>query len=834
MLNYPDNLSNEIGAYRLNENGLSGYYPISVGNFWHSGIHLPISSDTPVKPLVSGQVIAYRIGKIYQTIDLPKKLTKEKLEEKYYKHKFFYNEKDEIFQLNEKIPTSETKINLASNFILLKHHIQDNDGKNSLIFYTLYTNIASTSEKQAYQKNFITDGKIHILTNEDTFCCSLIGPAGYDRDEKYIEISCFMEKSLFDNKFKLNKPIFLSAENYKDFFIREPLNCEKKQIYFTNRSRYIVKETITSGNQIAKKIQIKSIAAYLPPKVKLTKGKIKDKTNINYIILNETEVKKNNTSKYNLINTSLDSFFSTCKSGKEYTVTNILESGQTQILIDCSSCEPVWIVDNNDFTSETDKESIYTKNSYVDYYEECPLLYSFNKKEISTIEEIRGLTSNTCFDKNKKEYCEIDGLPDIYVEKQAFEKKCYENAFKWEAFFDNQEEFEDDIFCDKLSILKEIDKSNILKEIFGTNRMISDDEMKMLFGPNEHSLEMKEVVKKLRKIECKHPLEFDKTKFENIADEYKNRKEWTMGTISENAANALKAQTKIRDIWTDGLCNVFKNNNFFFVHPVYFLNHLDKAGVLEFNPYKGEKLKKVTNTEYSTWLNYDGTDYDLTKEIESNPGFAPYDPVLYSEYGINGYACINTLFMEKMDYKQNGKEKKYSHEGIDFAGKRVVSTDKEKTHRTPIHSFINGTVVKTGDHKTLNFGKHLIISDGNNRLFLLGHLYDYADEIKVGSRIFPGDTVAYVGNTGNCAGLSEEEKKDGRGTHLHLTIFMFEDDFPNKVVKYEKKIIQDKVWDKIGTYIEKNNPSYSCYSNKSKKYKVVNPFDYSKERIYKG
>ncbi len=780
MLNYPDNLSNEIGVYRLNENGLSGYYPISVGNFWHSGIHLPISSDTPVKPLVSGQVIAYRIGKIYQTIDLPKKLTKEKLEEKYYKHKFFYNEKDEIFQLNEKIPTSETKINLASNFILLKHHIQDNDGKNSLIFYTLYTNIASTSEKQAYQKNFITDGKIHILTNEDTFCCSLIGPAGYDRDEKYIEISCFMEKSLFDNKFKLNKPIFLSAENYKDFFIREPLNCEKKQIYFTNRSRYIVKEIITSGNQIAKKIQIKSIAAYLPTEVKLTKGKIKDKTNINYITLNRTKVDKNNTSKYNLINTSLDSFFSTCKSGKEYTVTYILEDGQTQILIDCSSCEPVWIVDNNDFTSETDKESIYTKNGYVDYYEECPLLYSFNKKEISTIEEIRGLTSNTCFDKNKKEYCEIDGLPDIYVEKQAFEKKCYENAFKWEAFFDNQEEFEDDIFCDKLSILKEIDKSNILKEIFGANRMISDDEMKMLFGPNEHSLEMKEVVKKLRKIECKHPLEFDKTKFENIADEYKNRKEWTMGTISENAANALKAQTKIRDIWTDGLCNVFKNNNFFFVHPVYFLNHLDKAGVLEFNPYKGEKY------EYG-WGYYcvDGTSKSQTQIVNSNPGFAPLS--------INGkgvkafdklFANPNGLFREKY----SGRNGSYGHEGLDFDG--AIGTE--------IYSFINGVVEKIPKSQgALHYGMNLVIKSPNGYLYLLGHLSEICVQEK--ETIYPGKLVAKVGNTGNC-----KSSGGGDGSHLHLSVY-----------KADK-------WKDIVSGLSGEN-----YDNYKWSKDLINPFDYN-------
>ena len=801
MLNYPDNLSNEIGAYRLNENGLSGYYPISVGNFWHSGIHLPISSDTPVKPLVSGQVIAYRIGKIYQTIDLPKKLTKEKLEEKYYKHKFFYNEKDEIFQLNEKIPTSETKINLASNFILLKHHIQDNDGKNSLIFYTLYTNIASTSEKQAYQKNFITDGKIHILTNEDTFCCSLIGPAGYDRDEKYIEISCFMEKSLFGNKFKLNKPIFLSAENYKDFFIREPLNCEKKQIYFTNRSRYIVKETITSGNQIAKKIQIKSIAAYLPPEVKLTKGKIKDKTNINYIMLNRTPVYKNNTSKYNLINTGLDSFFNTCKRGQEYTVTYILEDGQTQILIDCSSCESVWIVDNNDFTSETDKESIYTKNGYVDYYEECPLLYSFNKKEINTIEEIRGLTSNTCFDKNKKEYCEIDGLPDIYVEKQAFEKKCYENAFKWEAFFDNQEEFEDDIFCDKLSILKEIDKSNILKEIFGTNRMISDDEMKILFGPNQHSLEMKDVVKKLRKIECKHPLEFDKTKFENIADEYKNRKEWTMGTISENAANALKAQTKIRDIWTDGLCNVFKNNNFFFVHPVYFLNHLDKAGVLEFNPYEG-KYADIYSDKIASNI-------DLNTYVNDSPGFAP--KWIKGSWPINpennGYAAVNGFFNQL--YSHIGS--KYHHEGIDFRG----------LDKTEVVSFINAKVIAYGwmtDSKGSiygsGYGQTIFLYNLNGKgIYQLSHLSAYDKNIYVGKVYSPGDVVAYVGNSGH--GLINDNKH--WSSHLHLSYFD---------ILYNKKI-------ENFVYNEKN------IIKRTEKYNVVwseltNPFDHDSTEKHGG
>lgn len=92
MLNYPESISNEISAYRLNENGLNGYYPIGVGNFWHSGIHLSMSSDTPVKPLISGKVIAYRINKNYQKIDLPQKVSKEKLDEKYHNHKMFYTE----------------------------------------------------------------------------------------------------------------------------------------------------------------------------------------------------------------------------------------------------------------------------------------------------------------------------------------------------------------------------------------------------------------------------------------------------------------------------------------------------------------------------------------------------------------------------------------------------------------------------------------------------------------------------------------------------------------------------------------------------------------------
>ena len=765
MLNYPENLSNEISAYRLNENGLNGYYPIGVGNFWHSGIHLSVSSDLPIKPLVSGKVIAYRIDKNYQTIDLPQKLSKEKLNEKYFKHKNFYSEKDDIYYLIEQIPSSERKINLASNFILLEHLIQDNDGKNTLTFYTLYTNIGSSSEKTAYQENFIPDGKIHVLKDEEKFSCSLIGPAGYDRDEKYIEISCFMEKSLFDVNFNSNKLIFLSAENYKDFYIRE--KCDKNKFYITNRSRYVVKETITSGNQTAKKIQLKAIAAYLPIGVNTSSGKttkIKDKTEINYVILNITTVNKDKTGDFNLISTSLDLFFSTCKGGKEYTVTNTLDNGQTQILIDCSNISPIWIVDNDKFSSELDKEITYDKgNEYVDYYNECPLCYSFTKKEISTADTIKGLTSNTCLDKNKNEYCEIDGLPGIYVEKKAFEKKCYENASKWNVFFDNQEEFEDDIFCDKLSLLKKIDDSSVIKDIFGANRMISDDEMKMFFGPNEHSLEMKAVVKNLRKIECKHPLEFDKGKFENIAKEYNKRKEWTMGAMSENAANSLKSQTKIRDIWTDGLSKIFKKNNFYFVHPIYFLNHLEKAGLFEFNPYAGMTIRPRFA---------EGNDPDI--EVKSNPGFAPAISIQANNDDIERFPIKKTingtlLYWATVNY-DFGVTEGYggNHSGIDLAG----------YEGTNIYALVNGIVWATTyqitTENTYNenihcYGRMMVIKGDNNKLYLLGHLSKFSK--KEGERIQVGDIVAEVGNTGYSC-----------GAHLHLEVFKCKENNKQKVI----------------------------------------------------
>ena len=176
------------------------------------------------------------------------------------------------------------------------------------------------------------------------------------------------------------------------------------------------------------------------------------------------------------------------------------------------------------------------------------------------------------------------------------------------------------------------------------------------------------------------------------------------------------------------------------------------------------------------------------------------------------------------DYEdENGITKKYSHEGIDFAGKRIVSSKTDKKLRTPIHSLINGIVVKTGNQDPNHYGKHIIISDGNNRLFLLGHLYDYADGIQVGSTVTPGQTIAYVGNTGNCAG--QREKSSGEGTHLHLTVYIT--DTAKEITNKDTIKMSDSV-DKIISNQDKNDFNYLLHSNSI--FKIVNPFNYTESR----
>lgn len=138
------------------------------------------------------------------------------------------------------------------------------------------------------------------------------------------------------------------------------------------------------------------------------------------------------------------------------------------------------------------------------------------------------------------------------------------------------------------------------------------------------------------------------------------------------------------------------------------------------------------------------------------------------------------------------------------------------------------------DHGKYNYGLHMIISDGNNKLYLLGHLCGYENGITIGSIVTPKSVVGYVGNTGNCAGYDESVKEDGRGSHLHLSIFKFDDSFAKDIISYvnNKNIVEDKVNSRIRIKDTRytNVYTYSCYDNTKQKYKVIDPFNHFESR----
>ncbi len=140
----------------------------------------------------------------------------------------------------------------------------------------------------------------------------------------------------------------------------------------------------------------------------------------------------------------------------------------------------------------------------------------------------------------------------------------------------------------------------------------------------------------------------------------------------------------------------------------------------------------------------------------------------------HGYASITGHFND--DYGS------YYHEGTDFAG---------ECWKTPVKALVSGKVVLAEDQGDSHYGLSLLIKgdrqeDGKNLFYLLGHLSRYETGIKIGAYVSTGQTVGYVGNTGNCYTdghkVTSEERAAGRGAHLHVSVY-----------KTEKK--SDKLYD---------------------------------------
>jgi hypothetical protein len=101
-----------------------------------------------------------------------------------------------------------------------------------------------------------------------------------------------------------------------------------------------------------------------------------------------------------------------------------------------------------------------------------------------------------------------------------------------------------------------------------------------------------------RKIVCKYPLEFDKTLYldgDTVRGIVRNK--YDAGVKGDDVERHFKDIVHALDIWGEIeplKIPKFERNSFWFAHPVYFINHLDKTGLLERNAHVGE-LKRVQN-----------------------------------------------------------------------------------------------------------------------------------------------------------------------------------------------------------------------------------------------
>jgi hypothetical protein len=291
-----------------------------------------------------------------------------------------------------------------------------------------------------------------------------------------------------------------------------------------------------------------------------------------------------------------------------------------------------------------------------------------------------------------------------------------------------------------------------------------------------------------RELIVRHPLEWDRSLY--TTRHFRD----IVFRADEEGYDLLQKEAAVLDIW-EGLKQTGEfekaENDFLFAHPVYFINHLERMGAFEVNPYFGKHT----------------TIGKVSFECFTNPGFAPLGEDKQFKYNDECYAGISGLF--NADYvdanTERSKEdwKEYWHEGVDF---RVDSG-------TPIKSFIYGTVIKTGLHdrstvdKKTGMGGFIVVQDaGNLKLFyVLVHLKDH-DYVKPGDKVYPGLIVGTVGR--DLGGVS--------GPHLHLTHVMADssDEVIRGKMEFQFWLLQARS---------------SNASEKKIMEKVVDPFDHSKK-----
>ncbi|MBR0101584.1 MAG: M23 family metallopeptidase [Treponema sp.] len=794
-----------------------GTFPFHLGNFWHSGIHFNTRGQKKIHPILNGKVIAYRIRDKEKEVDLAELLSEVEFKALEEKTKEYYDEK---FELKDK--QSAPKKRVSDSFVLLKHEITRY--KPSLVFYTLYMNLAAvTSDDIKYYPEIKDNLNKFILCNPELDNITYI-PAGFKNNgEEYVELILFTESKdsitshKVDGELKIFKPI-PTTEQILSGTKKDIKPLENIKYLIPNNSDYEKKNYSTDGEKSAVEIELKSFNAYVKIETENKKRVFKWIASYwffedgiqyqggKYIIRNDSQ-KKFDVSQIpegmdyivDLLNKS--KLKEQCESS--YLKTDLISEKQNIEFskIGIQKNPKFWTKEINHFDGEIGKiektkcwDGTIRKdgcgrsyNILSEIYDENPFQYIFYEvsKDDLNFDEIE--IKDTTLYEGEINGTKVQCYKAIYNNSEYFIKKEIADGYlvdaydfsKWFIDLTSKSGNSKGIICDKKNVYKSLlDVSEEIKTVIQGDYTLGD--FKLLLGADNSSEELRKIRRTLRTVICKHPLEWDETLFDSASfnQDYRkvNRK---TAIISEAQSKNLKTAAKNTDIWKDGLQKVFSKNEFNFFHPLYFLNYLDKIGMLEFNPYAGktidiEKDYKIIEVKDKK-IEY-GTPH-TTFLVKDNPGFAPVTTSTESVYPYAGQNFTKVTGGFKDDYSKvlcnKSKYLRYcdkkdldgidnpsydpnkKHVGVDFRGKKGES----------ILSLISGKVLGYGIFG--NYGKAVIVGYSSGiGVYLAAHLSEYNEKILKKGEVSPGDVIGYIGGTG----ANGEERYD---THLHVTYYKY-------------------------------------------------------------
>ena len=795
-MNFPFDIQNYKELVDNSELGPGGYYPIGTGNIWHSGVHINYKGgDRIIRPIIpGGRVVAFRLNDEYQECGLPENITQDSFLHEFAHYKDKYAEiQDGDYSYYELDKTLEDKTyTVSNNFILLKHEIESKYLSKKLVFYSLYMNLAPITDKTAEtrtvhtnQKPFYPDFMLDNSTKkvksgfntvdyEKSQGLSEIGKPGFLKGSWYFDFCVFFENSLFNFKGKIfgeKKLLFHHFDENITLYTRSTKReVTSRKFYWPNG---------TEAEKISYTDEGKTVFQYKITKIRPIVEVSSAKENVDYKIEGE---------KITILKT--DNLWLSGKKVSElsdFRLKNIENKAFNFFYIDGNGRirKPAFYVSSEYFEAI----SFWTTNGNLSGTTECevydanPLVYDY---EVFTPEET---FYKSIIDIDTQEFetnnlnspvvkVETDSDRGLYI-KVSDKNKCYRSAFNWTDWFYNLNALEthkDDIICDRTSVIekliecfneqiKSLGSSRVVLEKWWYGSQIVDEYLKGIFGSNEKYEFTKKMRDQFQKAVCRHPLEWDKTLFncKKIEDSYFDI---THTHLREHIKTKLIKESEQSDIWEGALQNLFKKNDFYFVNPLYFAYHLDRAEVFGFNPYEGKTYKEIFKLETVNNIVGNNITENGESKVVSNPGFAPvYDSTFPGRNpNINGYACVTGFFNQDYLDVTRGNGEKYrkiyevfTHEGVDFRGKEG----------TEIKSFIYGTVLAYGTFG--NYGRTIFIRNSESTgIYLLAHLQGYNSPVLDKGVITPGTLVGYVGTSGPEKDGTIDGKYDA---HLHVTYF---------------------------------------------------------------